>query len=155
MSIPSDMSPIEWWPAATIEPSADGTWQPTPEQPDPSAIEAMLYQLQELDGSLYDVVAWQATRPEIWWLRYGRATFMGEWCLAAANRDRKPVRLVTTPAEYLRLEPMACCILRRDSDVRSILVQAQYGWFCTNPALARWAQEAASGCGTVNVSLVA
>jgi hypothetical protein len=155
MSIPVDMPPIESWPTATIEPSADGTWQPTAEQPDPLAIEAMLYQIQESDGSLFDVVAWEAARPEIWWLRYGRATFMGEWCINAANRERKPVRLVTTPAEYLRLEPMACCILRRDADVRAIIGLARYGWFCTNPALARWAQDAARDCGMVNVSLVA
>jgi hypothetical protein len=115
----------------------------------------MLYQLVESDGSLYDVVAWEAARPQIWWLLYGRATFLGEWCISAANRERKPMRLVATPAEYLRLEPMACCILRRDTDVRVIIGLAQFGWFCTNPALARWAQSRIRDCGAANVSLVA
>jgi hypothetical protein len=157
MSILSEMPPIEWRPSATIQPFADGTWQPTPEQPDPdpSVPECMLYQIEETDGSLYDVVAWESARPHIWWLRYGRATFMGEWCINKANHERKPVWLVPTPAEYLQYAPLACCILRWDADIRAILSLADHRWICTNPALWRRATEASRERRSIHVDLVA
>jgi hypothetical protein len=155
MSIRPDLPSVEWWPVATIEPSADGTWQPTSEQPGLSKPECMLYQLQEADGSLYDVVAWEASHPQFWWRRWGRATFMGEWCIEKANREGQPVWLVPTPDEYLRHSPNACCILRWDADVRAILRLAQHGWICTRPTLWRRAEAAARERRTFNVQLVA
>ena len=93
--LPDPMTvPVELWPAATIVTSADGTWQPTPDQPGDEGIDASLLQIEERDGSLYDVVAWQTMgSPGKWWRRYGRATYLGDWSIDLANREHKPVWL--------------------------------------------------------------
>jgi hypothetical protein len=135
--------PIEYWPAASILPAADGTWQPAPEQPSDEGIECSLYQLTEFDGSLYDVVAWEvAGNGSIWWLRWGRATHLGEWCIELANRDSKPIWLVRTPREYLKHVPLACCILNWRADIGPILGQVRHGIICKSPALAERARRA-------------
>ena len=71
------------WPAATILPSADGTWQPTAEQPGDEGVDASLLQIEESDGSLVDVVAWETMgNAGIWWLRWvARPT----WVNGASN----------------------------------------------------------------------
>jgi len=158
MSVLREMPPIERWPAATIEPFSDGTWQPTPEQPDPDHYmpECMLYQIEEVDGSLYDVIAWESARPHIWWLRYGRATFLGEWSANHANRMGWPVWLCSTPAEYLRHSPAAMCILRWDEsvDLRAILGLANE-LICTEPLLWERVQAVLRERQPVNLRLVA
>jgi hypothetical protein len=151
----TDYPPIEWWPIATIIPSADGTWQPTEKQPGDNGIEASLYQIEERDGSLFDTVAWEiASNGSIWWLRQGRAAFMGEEDIELANSLRKPVRLVPTPREFVK-HRLCCCILNWKADVRAILGLAQYGWLCTSPALARRAQAAVRERWTAKIQLVA
>jgi hypothetical protein len=134
--IPDPMSiPIELWPAATILPSGDGTWQPTAEQPGEEGIDASLLQIEERDGSLVDVVAWEMMGdPGIWWLRWGRATHLGQWCIELGNRESKPIWLVGTPRAYLKHAPLAVCILNWRTDVRAILAQAN-GIICTSPSL--------------------
>jgi hypothetical protein len=138
--------PIEYWPAASILPAADGTWQAAPEQPSDDGIECTLHQLTAHDGSVYDVVAWEiASDGSIWWLRRGVATYMGDWCIELANRERKPIWLVRTPREYLRHAPLACCILNWRTDVRAILSQVKHGIICTSPVLAERARRAIDG----------
>jgi hypothetical protein len=150
--------PIELWPAATIMPSADGTWQPTAEQPGDEGIDASLLQIEERDGSLYDVVAWETMGdPEIWWLRWGRATFLGDWSIDMANREHKPIWLCATPRSYLQHVPLTCCILNWKADVRAILSQVECGIICTNPALWARARRAIDRLPSdrLNLSLVA
>jgi hypothetical protein len=128
--------PIEWWPAASILPAADGTWQPAPEQPSDEGIEATLYQITESDGSLYDVVAWEiAGNGSVWWLRWGRATFLGEWDIAWAQERNVPMRLVPTPRQYRRMMPGAACVLDWAADTRPLLSMPKRGWIIENPSL--------------------
>jgi hypothetical protein len=154
----TDYPPVELRPFACILPSADGTWQPMPEEDGqmlPGAISATLHQIVERDGSLYDVVAWEtAGNGSPWWLRYDRATFLGERDIELANILHKPVRLVPTPRAFVK-HRLCCCILNWKADVRAILGLAQYGWLCTSPALARRAQTVMRERHLAKIQLVA
>lgn len=118
-AITRDIVPIELQPSAMIEAFADGTWQPSE-----TGFEALLLPVSEVGGGVIDVVAWQIGEPSIWWLRRGVASYVGEHELILARRDRRPVRLVATPKEYLALWGYAVCILDWRADVRAILAQA-------------------------------
>ena len=100
-----------------------------------------MLQIEESDGSLVDVVAWETMgNAGIWWLRCDSATFLGEWCVELANRESKPIWLVGTPREYLQHVPLAVCVLNWRADLRAILAQVQHGIICKSPALIARAQ---------------
>jgi hypothetical protein len=131
MSDPGTDTPIEMRPSAMIQVSADGTWQPAED-----GFEALLLPVCEIGGAVIDIVAWQFGDPSIWWLRRGIATFIGEHELILARRDKRAVRLVGTPKEYLKQWGHALCILNWRGDVRARLAQAPHGIICDTEALA-------------------
>ena len=80
--------------------------------------------------------------PGKWWLRYGRATFLGDWAIELANREQKPIWLCGTPRAYLQHVPLAVCILDWRADVRAILLQIEHGIICKSPAVEARARRA-------------
>ncbi len=154
-SVAVALPPVEWWPVATILPQGDGTWTPSEEQPGVDGIDAALLQIVERDGSLYDTVAWELTGdPRYWWLRHGRATFLGELDIEEANAAGAPVRLAETPKRWLQLAPGAACILDWSADVRSVLSLPKKGWIIDNPSLRRRVEHLMSRRLTVPVHAV-
>lgn len=130
-------SPIELRPSALIRPSSDGSWEP-----DETGFEALLLPVRGIDGTVIDTAAWEIGHPQVWWLRRNIATFVGEHELILASREKRPVRLVATPKEYLAHWGRAICILNWRSDVRSILAGAEAGILCESRAVAARAQGA-------------
>jgi hypothetical protein len=58
-------------------------------------------------GPIVEVIAWEDCRPWVWWMlkRHKltpRVTVLGQWELANAWRERRPARMLATPAEFVR-----------------------------------------------------
>lgn len=123
--------PIELRPSAIIRASTDGTWEPAED-----GFDALLMPVRDLGGEVIDVAAWEFGQPAFWWLRKGIATYCGEHSIYLDNREGRPVKLVATPAEYLKHWGRAMCILNWKADVRAIVGLAQHGIICSSPQLA-------------------
>lgn len=133
---PEPPPPIELRPTGLIRAFGDGTWEPG-EEGDREAFDALLMPIFDLySGDLVDVVAWEGHAPELWWLRYKRADFVGEAAIFLANREKHRVKLVTTPSEYLKHWGRAICILNWTADIRAIVGQAEHGVMCAGPKVA-------------------
>lgn len=126
-----DTPPIELRPSTLIRACADGSWEP-----DETGFDALLMPVRDLGGEVIDVVAWEFGLPQHWWIRRGIATYAGEHAIYLANRQKQPVRLVATPAEYLKQWGQGMCILNWQADVRAIVNMAEQGIICETPQLA-------------------
>lgn len=129
--------PIELQPSAQIRVSADGTWEPDPE----GGFDALLLPVRVPGGAIIDTVAWEFGHPWQWWMRRGVATFLGEYEIERVNAISQPARLVPMPADYLKHDGYAVCILNWQADIRAILSSCQHGIMCsTEPLMARVAK---------------
>jgi hypothetical protein len=60
---------------------------------------------------IVDVVAWEDCRPWAWWMLRRGVAILGEWEIAWAWRDRRPARMLATPADFLRCHGAGFCIV--------------------------------------------
>ena len=84
--------------AAPIMTSSDGAYRP-----DPAGEWAAILAVHDRFGELIDLVSWLPETPSRWWLRVGDETpVLGARALAFAADCGKPIRLFSTPEEWLR-----------------------------------------------------
>jgi hypothetical protein len=118
---------------AWIEPAGDGTFTPSPE---PNiGVWAHMLPIWDDDNSLIDVVAWEKSRPGVWWLMRRATTHLGRHAGDLACITRQEVWLTTTPDRYLcHYSGHAMCILDWSADLRPIFLGIR-GIRCDSPAL--------------------
>jgi len=88
---------------------------------DASGVLAVLLPV-ELDREIeIDTVAWTPDRPRRWFFERHIATHLGDAPLRKAQWYGHPLRLVATPADWLRDPQATTCILDWKADLRAIL----------------------------------
>jgi hypothetical protein len=76
----------------------------------------------ELDPEIeIDTVAWLPDRPRPWLFERHVATHLGDRALRRAQWYQRPIRLVATPADWLRDPQATTCILDWRANIRAIL----------------------------------
>jgi hypothetical protein len=88
-------------------------------------VTAKLFPARDCKGRLIDVVAVELTTQSPWWLRRGRAAFLGEDVLEYSLRRGWPVWLTGTPDEWLAMNGFALCVLNWSVDLYPILSRVQ------------------------------
>jgi hypothetical protein len=79
-------------------------------QLDQSGALATLIPIELHDGTAIDAVAFLAANPRRWWTEKLAATHLGDTELNRAQWYQRPIRLVATPADWLR-DPQTICVL--------------------------------------------
>lgn len=97
---------------ARIAPQADGTYRPDPAgevravilpaQP-PSDMDDLGRHIDQLFDLGGDLVAFDATNPARWWMRFGKAAVLNPEPLDRAAYERTPARLFASPLEWMRV----------------------------------------------------
>jgi hypothetical protein len=71
---------------------------------------------------VFDVIAWEPSRPGRWWWQSGLATHLGEDDLLAIQlAPRRGIRLVENPQAWLDAKSPVVCILDWNADLRALL----------------------------------
>jgi hypothetical protein len=92
----------------------------------------------ELDPEIeIDTIAWTPDRPRRWFFERQVATHLGDAALRRAQWYQRPVRLVATPADWLRHPQGTTCILDWRANIRAILGDVA-DIVCSSPELARF-----------------
>ena len=97
-----------WAPCQWIEPRNDGSWEPSDQRVGKQALGLPVF---DIDHEIIDIVAWSIKDETRWWLRHRIATHLGARYLAGMADTGARAMLATTPASWLRLRGMACCLL--------------------------------------------
>jgi hypothetical protein len=100
---------------ARIETFADGSFQFTKDGKD-----ALICPVEMDGGEAIDEVAWFALRPAEWWLRRRIATHLGDRALRDAAFLGKPIRLLSSPAEWIASSEGAITVLDWTCDLRAL-----------------------------------
>lgn len=101
---------------ATIQTFSDGSFQFDPDGP----TLAKLLPVEADGGEIIDTVGWEFGSTAPWWLHRRVATHLGDAELRRAAWFGRPVRLVETPAAWLELGGLACCVLDWYADLRAV-----------------------------------
>lgn len=136
---PKLVRPFGW-----IMPAADGTFQETEEG---DGICAKMMPVWGFNGDVLDIVAWPFGATSPWWLRHGAVSWLGlhelwrqgrvppgEDLVPFVTPSDRPLRLVPTPADWLRDGGCALCVLRWDVPILPLL-EAAGGVVCSTVAL--------------------
>jgi hypothetical protein len=123
-----------------IHPCRDGTFQRL-EEFEPGGLVAEFLHVRETVfdwteevGDIYDIVAWDARRPGIWWTAYGVAVVLGEWELGDAAWDDRPARMTSTPDAWVCSHGSSFCVVDWSADLQAIIGRASK-IKCATPAL--------------------
>jgi hypothetical protein len=75
-------------------------------------------------GEVYDVVAFDPSRPTRWWTEHGLVTCLGEYELNTAWWEDRPARMVATPYDWLRCHGAAFCVVDWSCDLNALIGRA-------------------------------
>lgn len=101
--------------AARVVVAGDGTYRP-----DASGQYGAILPVYGSDGELGDLVAWFLEQPTHWWLRDGGEPILGSRALAVAAFFGDPIRLYSTPEQWLLAGGSGVVILLWDVDCREL-----------------------------------
>jgi len=91
-------------------------------EPDPDGKEVFLIGVSEHpDELIIDIVAFQPSKPNKWWLRLGNAVVLGLHDARLALFEEKPVFVHATPLDWLRNDCRGCVVLDWKADLLSYL----------------------------------
>jgi hypothetical protein len=128
-----------------IRPCRDGRFERLSEF-EPGAVEAdFMHVREQVDdpieqiGDVFDVIAWQAQRPGVWWTQRGLVTVIGEHELQAAWWGSRAARMVATPADHAR-DPGTFCVVDWTADINAIIGRNSM-IECSTPALYKKLRE--------------
>ncbi len=130
----ADLLPVSGW----IMPSRRGTFEHLAEA-EPGAINADFLHVIEGDD-LIDTVAWERSKPGVWWLRHDLITHVGGDELAAAWWDERPARMLETPAAYVDARGGGFCIVDWSADINAVVGRVA-AVECATPALYKRLRE--------------
>lgn len=93
-------------PAGAIRPLASGRYEPTTEAGE-GIIDLAFFVAVVSAPDILDIVAWEWDRPDVWWLRLGEATWLGDHMF----RQKRRLLLVETPKDYVQNRGQCACVL--------------------------------------------